>query len=196
MTPVKDVFTEGDVPMAQINQVAEGIYRISSYAPDPDMSFNQFLIDDEHPALIHTGTYPLYEDVRQAVAEILDPSRLAYIIVPHFEADECGGMGRFSAEAQHAVLVCSLVGAQVNLTQWDYAGSVRGVQDGDVLDLGGHHLRFLETPHVHHWDSLMVLEETTNSLFPADLLHHPGDQPAMFRENMSHKKCEGYSVIG
>jgi hypothetical protein len=47
MTPVKDLSTEGDVPMAQINQVAEGIYRISSYAPDPDMSFNQFLIDDD-----------------------------------------------------------------------------------------------------------------------------------------------------
>jgi len=134
--------------MAQVKQVAEGIYRISSYAPTPDMSFNQFLIDDEHPTLIPTGTYPLYEDVRQAVSEILDPSRLEYIIVPHFEADECGGMGRFVAEAPHAVLVCSMVGAAVNLTQWDYAGPVRGVQDGDVLDLGGYHLRFLETPHV------------------------------------------------
>lgn len=103
--------------MAQIDQVAGGIYRISSYAPTPDMSFNQFLIDDEHPALIHTGTYPLYEDVRQAVSEILDPSRLDYIIVPHFEADECGGMGRFVAEALHAVLVCSMVGAAVNLTR-------------------------------------------------------------------------------
>jgi len=67
--------------MAQVKQVAEGIYRISSYAPTPDMSFNQFLIDDEHPTLIPTGTYPLYEDVRQAVSEILDPSRLEYIIL-------------------------------------------------------------------------------------------------------------------
>ena len=50
--------------------------RISSFAPTPDMSFNQFLIADEHPALIHTGMYPMYEDVRQAVAEILDPTRL------------------------------------------------------------------------------------------------------------------------
>jgi len=109
MTPVKDLSTEGDVPMAQINQVAEGIYRISSYAPDPDMSFNQFLIDDEHPALIHTGTYPLYEDVRQAVAEILDPSRLAYIIVPHFEG----------VESQQAYLIPQKVARnQGNLSQF------------------------------------------------------------------------------
>ncbi len=182
--------------MAQINQVAEGIYRISSFAPVPGMSFNQFLIDDEHPTLIHTGTYPLYEDVRQAVSEILDPKRLAYIIVPHFESDECGGMGRFVAEAPHAVLVCSMVGAVVNLTQWDYAGPVRGVRDGDVLDLGGHHLRFLETPHVHHWDSLMVVDETTSSLFPADLFLQPSDQPAIVHENLSKQMCQWYRESG
>lgn len=123
--------------MAQINQVAERIYRISSYAPTPDMSFNQFLIDDEHPTLIHTRTYPQYGDVRQAVSEILDPKRLKYIVVSRFEADECGGMGQFLIEAPQAVLVGSLQGARVNLMQWDYAGQVRGVQDGDVLELGG-----------------------------------------------------------
>jgi len=182
--------------MTQINQVAAGIYRISSYDPTADMSFNQFLIEDEHPTLIHTGTYPLYEAVRQVVSEILDPKRLAYIVVPHFEADECGGMGRFVAEAQHAMLVCSQVGATVNLTQWDYAGPVRGVQDGDVLEVGAHRLRFLETPHVHHWDSLMVLDETTNSLFPADLFAHPGDQPAVVQENLSKQMCQWYRDIG
>lgn len=55
--------------MAQINQVTNGIYRISSFAPAPNMSFNQFLILDKHPTLIHTGTYPMYEDVRQAVSD-------------------------------------------------------------------------------------------------------------------------------
>src|SRR5258708_26677785 len=104
--------------MARIDQVAEGIYRISSYTPTPDMSFNQFLIDDEHPALIHTGTYPLYEDVRQAVSEILDPSRLDYIIVPHFEAHERGGLGRLVAQASHAELVCGMIGSTAKLTQW------------------------------------------------------------------------------
>ena len=44
-------------------------------------------------------------------------------------------------------------------------------------------MRFLETPHVHHWDSPIVLEETSNSLFPADLFAHPGDQPAMVQES-------------
>ena len=112
----------GAFTITQVDQIAKGIYRISSYFPQQRLSFNQFLIADEQPALIHTGAYPQYADIRQAVAQILDSARLAYIIVPHFEADECGGMGRFVAEAPNAVLVCSAVGARINVSQWDYAG--------------------------------------------------------------------------
>jgi len=182
--------------MSQVDEVAAGIYRISIWMPEIGITVNQFLIEDEHPALIHTGMYPLYETVRKAVAEVINPARLAYVIVPHFEADECGGMGRFVAEAPQAVLGCSATGASLNLTQWDYAGPVRGLRDGDVIDLGRHTLRFLETPHVHHWDSMMVFEETTRSLFPADLFIQPGEQPAIVREDLGQAMCHLYREVG
>jgi hypothetical protein len=54
--------------------------------------------------------FPMYEGVRKAVAEVLDPARLAYVVCLHFEADECGSMGRFVAEAPEAVLACSEAG--------------------------------------------------------------------------------------
>ncbi len=182
--------------MARVDEVAHGIYRISTVDPGFSISFNQFLIDDERPALIHTGMFPMYEDVRKAVAEVLDPKRLSYVVCPHFETDECGGMGRFVAEAPEAVLACSEAGAMLNLTQWDYAGPVQGFRDGEVRDLGEHKLRFLETPHVHHWDSMMVFEESTSSLFPADLYIQGGDQPSIVRENLGKEMCQGYREAG
>ena len=182
--------------MTRLDHLADGIYRISAYVPASRISFNQFLIDDEKPALIHTGAFPMYDDVRAAVAQVLDPSRLRYIIVSHFEADECGGMGRFVTEAAEAVLACSAVGHRVNLRQWDYSGPVQGVQDGDVLDLGRHRLRFWETPHVHHWDSMMVFEETTGSLFPSDLFIQPDDQPPVVEEDLGRGMCEWYRSSG
>jgi len=182
--------------MTKVDQVAEGIYRISTLETASEFQFNQFLIDDDRPTLIHTGMYPMYESVRKAISEVLDPSRLAYIVVPHFEADECGGMGRFVAAAPQAVLVCSEMGALLNLTQWDYAGPVQGMRDGDKIDLGSHKLRFLETPHVHHWDSMMIIEETTRSLFPADLFIQPGDQPPIVQENLGKVMCEFYRESG
>ena len=182
--------------MARVDHLAGGIYRISTYAPEKRISFNQFLINDDEPTLIHTGTFPMYADVRAAVAQVLDPSRLRYVIVPHFEADECGGMGRFVAEAPQSILACSTVGARINLQQWDYAGPFKGMQDGDVLDLGRHRLCFWETPHVHHWDSMMVVEETTASLFPSDLFIQPNDQPTIVRENLGTDMCEWYRAVG
>ena len=182
--------------MARIDHLIGGIYRISTFAPEKRISFNQFLIDDDAPALIHTGAFPMYADVRAAIAQVLDPSRLRHVVVPHFEADECGGMGRFVAEAPQALLVCSLVGARINLSQWDYAGPFQGMQDGDVLDLGKHRLRFWETPHVHHWDSMMVVEETTASLFPADLFIQPNEQPPIVRENLGADMCGWYRTAG
>ena len=116
--------------MRRIDQVAEGIYRINAFEPQYGISFSQFLIVDERPALIHTGTHPWYEDVRKAVAELVDPAKLAYVVVPHFEADECGGMGRFVKEAPKPVLACSEVGAGINLAAWDYAGPIRGCGTG------------------------------------------------------------------
>ena len=41
----------------------------------------------------------MYEQVRAAVAQVLDPARLRYIVVPHFEADECGSMNEWLAAA-------------------------------------------------------------------------------------------------
>ncbi len=59
--------------MARVDHLTGGIYRISTYAPEKRISFNQFLIDDDEPALIHTGTFPMYADVRSAITQVLDP---------------------------------------------------------------------------------------------------------------------------
>jgi len=34
-----------------------------------------FFIDGEHPMLIRTGAYLLYEEVRQTMSDILDPKK-------------------------------------------------------------------------------------------------------------------------
>jgi hypothetical protein len=78
--------------MAQVDEIIDGIYRVCSLPPGQyPVGFNQFLIDDERPTLIRTGFYESYEAVRGAVAQVLDPKRLAYVVLCHFESDECGG---------------------------------------------------------------------------------------------------------
>ena len=186
--------------MAQIDQIVDGIYRIST-PPDGEVApitFNQFLIEDEAPVLLHTGVHQAYDGIHKAISEVLDPATLAYVVLLHFEGDECGGMDRFMAEAKNAQLVGSDMSAILSLTSFgvDYVDRVRGVRDGDVIDTGRHQLRFLETPHVHHWDSMMVFEESTKSLFPSDLYIQPGDQPPVVTEDLGAEMCGFYREIG
>lgn len=83
----------------RIDHITGGIYRISTFIPDFRISQNQFLIDDEAPTLIHTGEYGLYDNIRAAIAKVLDPKRLANLALLHWEGDENGGMDRFSARS-------------------------------------------------------------------------------------------------
>src|ERR1700736_4085515 len=159
----------------RIDQIVDGIYRISTMAEPYGITFNQFLIDDERPTLIHTGIRDFHGLIRKAVSEAIDPAKLAHIILLHWEGDENGGMDQFMSEAPQSELVGSLLSIQLNASGFGITERVRGFRDGETIDLGKHKLRFLETPHVHHWDSMMVFDETTQSLFPSDLFIQPAD---------------------
>jgi flavorubredoxin len=180
----------------RIDHIAGGIYRIATLTDAYGITFNQYLIDDERPTLVHTGNYDQYENVRKAIREVLDPATLANIVLLHWEGDENGGMDRFMAEAPEAELVGSGLSIQLNATGFGLTDRVRGFTDGERLELGRHTLRFLETPHVHHWDSMMVVEESTASLFPSDLYLQPGDQPPIVRENLSAEMLDVYRGVG
>jgi flavorubredoxin len=185
--------------MAQIDEITDGIYRISTPPTEfVPITFNQFLIDDEEPVLVHTGMHGAYDDIRKAIREVLDPATLRYVVLLHFEGDECGGMDRFMAEAPNAQLVGSGMSAILSLTNFgvDYVDRVRGVIEGETIETGRHKLRFLETPHVHHWDSMMVFEESTRSVFPSDLYIQPGDQPPVVAEDLGTEMCTYYREIG
>ena len=180
----------------RIDHIVGGIYRISVWSPDAGLTFNQFLIDDEAPTLVHTGRYDDYEAVVAAVSQVLDPARLANLVLLHWEGDENGGMDRFMSRARGSRLVGSALSISLNAAGFGMRERSQGFRDGEILELGEHRLRFLETPHVHHWDSMMVVEEKTNSLFPSDLFLQPGDQPPVSTENLAAEMLEAYRLYG
>jgi flavorubredoxin len=52
------------------------------------------------------------------------------------------------------------------------------LKDGEVIDLGGKRVRWLDTPHVpHNWDAGLLYEETTGTLFSSDLFTQFGTAP-------------------
>ncbi|MEJ2259181.1 MAG: hypothetical protein P8X78_01500, partial [Nitrosopumilaceae archaeon] len=55
---------------------------------------------------------------------------------------------------------------------------------------------FIMTPHVHHWDSMMIFEETTKSLFPSDLFIQPGINKPVVSEDLSDQMIDLYRGAG
>jgi flavorubredoxin len=170
--------------VSEVAEVAPDVFRISTYVPEADLEFSQFLVRDEESLLFHTGMRSLFPDVREAVRSVLDPARIRWISFSHFEADECGALNDWLAIAPGAEPACSVVGAMVSVN--DFATRpARALADGEVFETGRYRFRFLQTPHVPHcWEAGLLFEETQRTLFCTDLLHQLGRCPASTEEDV------------
>jgi len=174
----------------EVTEIAPSVYRISTFHPDYGIQFNQFLIKDDEPFLMHTGFKKSFSVTLEGVSSIIDPSKLRWIGFSHFESDECGALNEWLGIAPQAQAVCSYVGAVVSVN--DFAvRPARALSDNEALEIGGHRLRFLATPHVpHSWDAGLFFEETDRTLLCSDLFFHPGDPEPMIESGVVERARE------
>jgi flavorubredoxin len=167
----------------KVSEIADGIYRLSTFvsevAPPAGFVFNQFLVLGDDPLLFHTGPRRMFPLVREAVSRLTAPEKLRWIAFGHYEADECGSMNDWLATAPRAEVAHGMTGSMVSLT--DMADRPPHIlQDGQVIDIGGKRIRYLDTPHVPHgWDAGLMYEETTGTLLCGDLFTQVGDDKAL-----------------
>jgi flavorubredoxin len=157
-----------------IDEVVSAIYRISTYIPEADLAFNQYLIDADEPLLFHCGMRALFPAVSGAVASVIPLSRLRWISFGHWEADESGAMNDWLGSCPDAQVAVGKIGCMLSVG--DIAiRAPRVLADGETLDLGGKLVRYLSTPHVPHcWDAGVMMEESTGLLLCGDLFTRNG----------------------
>ena len=161
--------------MPSVTEIAPDVYRISTFFPEINLQFSQFLVKDEEPLLFHTGMRALFPMVREGVASVIDPSKLRWISFSHFEADECGALNEWLETAPNAQAVCSTVGALVSVNDFGVRPA-KGMADGEVLSTGKYRFQFVQTPHVPHcWEAGLMFEQTQGTLLCSDLFHQNGD---------------------
>lgn len=165
----------------RIDEIAEGIFRISIFvpeiAPPVGFSFNSFLILGEEPLLFHAGQRAMFPQFSAAVASLMPLERLRWISFGHIEADECGAMNLWLRAAPEAQVVHGETACSISLN--DLADRPpRVVADGELIVSGHRRVRYIDTPHVPHaWESGLIFEETTRTLFCGDLFTQLGRQP-------------------
>jgi len=172
----------------RIDEIADDIYRLSTFVPaiaEPaGFTFNQFLVVADEPLLFHCGPRGMFAMVSAAVRRVMPVERLRWIAFGHVEADECGAMNHWLSAALAATVVHGAIGCMVSLN--DLADRPpRPLAHGEVLDLGGKRVRWIDTPHMPHaWESGLMFEETTGTLFCGDLFTRTGPAPAVTRDSI------------
>ncbi len=174
---------------ATITEIAPEIFRISVYPAGAPVSFGCFLIRDDQPTMVETGLQSMYGLVHDAVRRLIDPATLRYLVIPHFEMDECGSLNRFLAIAPQAEPVCSPVGGLVTVRDFSERPP-KVVGPGELLSLGRRELKVVLAPWVHYWDSMLVYDETDRLLFTSDLFMQPGDREAVTSEDRAAEIVE------
>lgn len=175
-------------PSTIISAIGDDLYRISTpLLPDVvpgGFSFNQYLLIDEAPLLVHTGLRGMYEAVSQAIETVMPVQNLRYISFCHVEADECGSLNDFLEAAPQAEALCSHIAAMTSVK--DLANRLpRVLADGEQLSLGKHVVTWVDAPHVPHgWENGFLFERTSRTLFCGDLFTQGGSDHAPLAEDI------------
>lgn len=187
--------------MIDVDEIATGIYRLAMHdeadlsdMSPPGVTTCMYVIQATQPAILQTEARRAFARVKQKVGTIVDPASLRYIVVPHHEADSSGALNEWLAAAPSAAALCSEMCAFLSLNDFSDKRP-RVVKDGEVVDLGSHRLRFLITPMVNQWDSLMAYEETTGTLFSQDLFSNAGLEKTLDRD-MSNEYVVSTRMVG
>ena len=143
----------------------------SQYIVPHGVSYNSYLILDEKIAVMDTvdarKTKEWFDNLDKELKEHVPD----YLIVSHLEPDHSANIQLFTEKYKEAKLVLSAK-AKAMLPQFF---NIEGldercivVKEGEELDLGNHHLKFIMAP-MAHWPEVMVEYETTEKvLFSAD----------------------------
>lgn len=166
--------------MAKTTEIAPDFFRITTFVEPFNIQFSQFLVRDDQPLLFHTGPRALFQEVKSAVASLIDPQTLRWIGFSHFESDECATVPEWQQLAPQSEVLCSVVSKIVSIDDCLALRPAKGMVDGEVLETGRYRFRFLATPHVPHcWEAGLLFEETQRTLLCSDLFHQDGDVEPM-----------------
>ncbi|MGH8929601.1 MAG: MBL fold metallo-hydrolase [Egibacteraceae bacterium] len=177
---------------AGIEPLSDGIHVLDTHTAGMSQVTAGYLVDAPRPTLIECGPALTIEHVIDGLTSVgMEPDDLAFLVLSHIHLDHAGGAGDVARAFPKATVVVSEVGARhlvdperLNTSSRRVYGHlydtvygdctpieatrVRGVADGDRLDLGGgRRLELLYTPgHAKH--HIAAFDPDTGALFVGD----------------------------
>ena len=132
-------------------------------------TYNSYLIKDEKIALIDGVKHYLSAEQIERIEDIVDLSKIDYLVVNHVEQDHSGNIPELMKLAPQITIVTNSAGKMALEAHFDTEGwNFQIIKTGDSLKLGKRSLTFVTTPLLHWPDSMMSYCPEEKILFSND----------------------------
>ncbi|MEO0297932.1 MAG: FprA family A-type flavoprotein [candidate division WOR-3 bacterium] len=138
------------------------------YTTERGSTYNSYLIIDDKITLIDTVKHYLFDEFLSRIKNVIDPSKIDYIIINHVEMDHSGCLPKILQYAKNAQIITNPQGEKGLKLHYGKDLNVKIVKTGDKLNIGKENLAFVQTPMVHWPDNMVTYLENKKILFSND----------------------------
>lgn len=132
-------------------------------------SYNSYLIMDEKITLVDTVKEPFTNELIDRIKDIVDPSKIDYLVCNHVEMDHSGAMPEIMNLAPNATIITDIQGQMALEQHYEIKDwKIEVVKTGDTLNIGQRTLSFVQTPMLHWPDSMVTYVAEDKLLLPND----------------------------
>jgi flavorubredoxin len=139
------------------------------YVTPNGTTYNNYLILDEEITLLDTVKHDFADTTLNNIRKIVDPSKIANVIINHIENDHVTSIGHIMDLTPGANIYITEKGKKGLARFFDISSwNIKVVKTGDTLNIGKRNLLFIETPMLHWPDSMMTYLKEDKILISQD----------------------------
>ena len=163
-----------------VRRIAENIYSVgvvdwnartfhgNTYNINRGTTYNSYLIIDQKITLIDTVLSSFSGELLENIREIVDPSKIDYIITNHIENDHSGSLPEMLKVCPRAKVYGTVRSKEGLERLYHIPINFETVKTGDKLNIGKRTLEFIEAAMIHWPDSMFTYSREDQILFPND----------------------------
>jgi len=144
------------------------IRNFHGYSTNRGTTYNAYLIMDKKITLVDTVKHYLFDEMLSRIKEIVDPTKIEFIISNHVEMDHSGSLQKILELCPKVKVVTSTRGEKGLKRHYKKDWDFHVVKSGDTLNIGKRTLHFVEIPMVHWPDSMVTYSPKDKLLLPND----------------------------
>ncbi len=146
------------------NILFEGLWPIPQ-----GITYNSYIIKgSEKTVLIDTVDKFYSKEFLENVKEVVEPSKIDYIVLNHLEPDHSGSLGEILKYAPKAKVIGSQMAINIAKAYYHKDFNSLVVKDGEIISLGDRTLKIITAPWLHWPETIFTYDVEDQVLFSGD----------------------------